>query len=259
MFAHIKPQQFWFVVSLSLLLCLFAYPSLLSGAIDPKQTNSDIQSARALAPKDSSQRLIGTAVSRNPADTFAVIEDVKTRKQWIYREGDLVGKILIKKILHGQIIVDRGKGEEVVKLLRSQMTAAAGSLIITTGKTKTARSNPAYKNGPRIRHYLIDSEEVAAILADPQKISETVDLQPGKLFNRQKGVRINALTVESVFPAMGLRKGDLLLGINGQVITGTNDAVAMLQTMFDESSEAELKVRRRARTYRIHIQDLKLQ
>ena len=84
-------------------------------------------------------------------------------------------------------------------------------------------------------------------------------MQQGKLFSRQRGVRINALTVESVFPAMGLRKGDLLLGVNNQVINGPEDAVAMLQNMFDEGGEAELKVRRRARTYRIHLQDLQVQ
>lgn len=57
---------------------------------------------------------------------------------------------------------------------------------------------------------------------------------------------------------MGLRKRDLLFGVNDKPVTSVEDAVAMLQTMFEDGSEAELKVRRRARTYRIHLQDFQV-
>jgi type II secretion system protein C len=229
---------------------------LVAGGIDDEQKTTNSNSRKGLIAKDSSQRLIGTAVSKDPADTFAVIEDVKNRQQWLYREGDTVGGILIKKILPGQIIIDRGRGEEVVKLRRSQITKAVGPLRFSGSAVILAIPNPERKNGPRDRHFLVDGEEVAAALADSQKLHQNVDMQSGKLFSRQEGVRINAMTVESIFPAMGLRKGDLLLGVNDQVITGPDDAVTMLQTMFEEGDEAELKVRRRARTYRIHLQNL---
>lgn len=120
---------------------------------------------------------------------------------------------------------------------------------------KTAEINSVRRSGPRDRHYVIDSGEVATTFADPQKMLDTIEMGPGKLFSWDRGVKIRSIAPESVFAAMGLRKGDLLPGINDQEINDTGEAVSMLQTMFD-AGEAELRVRRRARTYRIHLQDL---
>ena len=57
-------------------------PPLSLGGIDLQQAGS------ALMVKNGSQRLIGTAVSGDPADNFAIIENVADGWQWIYREGD---------------------------------------------------------------------------------------------------------------------------------------------------------------------------
>ena len=103
-----KLQQLRLAVLLSLLLGFTFWPPLSSGGIDLQQPGS------ALMVNDGSQRLIGTAVSRGRADNFAVIENVTDGHQWIYREGDMVGTTLIKKILPDRIIVDHGDGEVVV-------------------------------------------------------------------------------------------------------------------------------------------------
>ena len=85
MYYSLKTQQLCLVVLLSLLLCFTFCPPLSSGGIDLQQAGS------ALMVKNGSQRLIGTAVSRDPADNFAIIENVADGRQWIYREGDQVG------------------------------------------------------------------------------------------------------------------------------------------------------------------------
>jgi type II secretion system protein C len=247
-----KTQQLRLAVSLLLLLGFIVYPPLPSGGIGLAQANS------ALMAKNSSQRLIGTAVSiRDSADNFAVIEDIKSRQQWIYREGDLAGTTLIKKILPDQIIVDNGSGEVVVKLQRSLTGLAAGGSLATTASSSATAVKPKYdptrKGGPRDRYYLINGQVFAETFANPNQLLDLVDMQPGKGLGQQKGVRLGAFAQESLFAAFGLRKGDLLLAINGQEIAAPGEAMAMLQTMLDDG-QAELKVRRRARTYRFHLQ-----
>ena len=66
-------------------------------------------------------------------------------------------------------------------------------------------------------------------------------------------MRLGDFAPESLFAAFGLRKGDLLLAVNGQEVADPSAAIPMLQTMLAEG-QAELKVRRRARTYRFHLQ-----
>ncbi len=248
MYYPLKTQQLCLVISLSLLLGFIFCPPLSSGGIDLQQASS------ALMVKNGSQRLIGTAVSSDPADNFAVIEDIQSRHQWIYREGDLVGTTLIKKILPNQIIVDNGSGEEVVQLQRSLTGQAAGGMGIGLSEAALKpRQNPTQKGGPRDRYYLINGDIFAAAFADPEQLLDRVDMQPGKGLGQQKGVRLGDFAPESLFAAFGLRKGDLLLAVNGQEIAAPGEAVAMLQSMFD-SGEGELRVRRRARTYRFHLQ-----
>jgi len=248
MYYLLKTQQLCLVVSLSLLLGITVSPSLLLGRIDLEKTS-------VLMVKNGSQRLIGTAVSRDPADNFAIIEDSKSRLQWIYREGDLVGTTLIKKILPDRILVDNGSGEEVVKLQRS-LTGHRARGTATTSSIVAAvkpRHDPTQKGGPRDRYYLINGEAFAEAFADPEQLLDIVDMQPGELLNQKKGVKLGAFALESLFAAFGLRQGDLLLAVNGQEIAAPGEAVAVLQTMLD-GGQAELKVRRRARTYRFHLQ-----
>lgn len=250
MYYTLKTEQRCLLLLLSLLLGFTFCPPLSMGGIDLQQTGS------ALTVKNDSQRLIGTAVSRDPAGNFAIIENVADGRQWIYREGDLVGEtMLIKKILPDQIIVDNGSGEEVVQLQRSLTGQAAGGSGITSSMAAAVMPRPdsTQNAGPRDRYYLVNGEVFALAFANPEQLQNFVDMRPGKGLGQQKGVRLGDFAPESLFAAFGLRKGDLLLAVNGQQVAAPGEAVAKLQTMLADG-QAELKVRRRARTYRFHLQ-----
>lgn len=245
-----KTQQLCLIISLSMLLGLIVHPLLSPGGIDLAQAKS------ALLVENGSQRLIGTAVSRrDPADNFAVIEDSRTRQQWIYREGALVGATLIKKIQPDQIIVDNGSGEVVIKLQRSLREYASGGSRAASSSSLAIqpKRDPTKKGGPRDRYYLINGEIFAAAFANPEQLLETAGMKPGKGLAQQTGVRLGDFASDSIFTAFGLRKRDLLLAVDGQKIVAPGQAVAKLQTMLDDG-QAELKVKRRLRTYRFHLQ-----
>ena len=247
MYNLIKTQLCCVGITLSLLLCFTLYPPISSGGIDIQGTTGEGGQGSALLNKNSGRRLIGTAVSmKNSADNFAVIEDTREEKQWIYREGDLVGELLIKKILPHGIIVDSEEGEMVLKLRRSLIETADGTTPIFAAKVVN-------RPGSRSRHYVVNGNVVAAAFADPRRLLDTVDMHYVDRTPRNTGIRIGSFSPDSVFASMGLRKGDLLTGINNQHITSTDDAMAMLRAMLVDG-QAELKVRRRARTYRFHLQ-----
>ncbi len=217
MYYSLKTQQFCLVICLLLLVCFTFCPPLSLGGIDMQQAGS------ALMVKNGSQRLIGTAVSGDPADNFAIIENVADGWQWIYREGDQVGTTLIRKILPDRIIVDNGSGEEVVQLQRSltghgaRGTGASSSMAAAV----KPRHDPAQKGGPRDKYYLINGEVFTKVFANPEQLQSLVDMRPGKGLGQQRGVRLGVFAPESLFAAFGLRKGDLLLAVNGQQIAGS--------------------------------------
>ena len=250
MYYIFKNQLLCLVITVSVLLASTLSPPLLLGGEDLDGSNNSTGPDSALIIKNDSQRLIGTAVSGDPLNNFAIIERNKGREQWIYREGDIVGGLLIKKILSDRIIVDGGSGDQVVQLRRSLMTVAEG---VQGPETRTIQATTGIGNGSRNRYYFVDSRELTAAFTDPKRLKETISMHPVKGFNRDQGIRLGSFAPESVFAAMGLRRGDLLLAIDGQEVVAPSDAVALLQTMLADG-QAELKVKRRARTYRFHLQ-----
>ena len=255
MYDFIKTQLCCLGTTLSLLLGFTLYPPFSSGGIDLQGTTGDGGLASAVLDKNNSKRLIGTAVSmKDPADNFAVIEDINSKKQWIYREGDLVGELLIKKILSDRVIVDGGGGKVVLRLRRSMVgTAAAPTLMMVEKNAPPYVAKVVNRAGSRNRHYVVNGNEIAAAFADTERLFDTVDMHYVNRTPRNTGIRIGAFGPDSVFASMGLRKGDLLLAVNEQQVAAPGEAMAMLQTMLDDG-QAELKVRRRARTYRFHLQ-----
>jgi hypothetical protein len=91
MYYLVKTQLLRLVITVLLLAGFTQSPPLASAGIDPHGAAAGITGPdRALmVGQNSTQRLIGTAVSmKNPADSYAVIEDVRDGRQWIYREGE---------------------------------------------------------------------------------------------------------------------------------------------------------------------------
>ncbi len=198
-----------------------------------------------------SMKLVGTAVTGDPNQTVAVIENRRNRRQWLFRKGDRAGKILFKKIHHDHIIIDAGDGEVVVKL--------SGNLSTTrqpADQVAALRSAPLSISvnhaGSRDRYKIVDRTAVEAAFADPQAIFERIDIMPGRLFNREVGFRIAGFDADSILAKLGLRSGDLLLAVNDSEIAGPQEAKTLFKTI-SEGGDMDLKVRRRARTYHINL------
>lgn len=198
--------------------------------------------------KDSALRLAGTAVTGDPRQNLAVIEDTRHRRQWVFHEGDHAGNILIKTIRRDHIVIDAGEGEEKVKLKQFIFDVYPSMHKLSSGPSVT-RIN---KVSSRERHKVIDRATVEATLDDPEAVLESIDIMPGRFFNREVGFRIAGVDKQSIFSQMGLRNGDLLLAINEQEIAGPQEAISFIESLRD-GGDIDLTVRRRARTYHINL------
>jgi hypothetical protein len=78
----------------------------------PKDENPDARLAQIkLAGSDLGLKLIGTIVYENSGLNQAVIESTAQRTQEIYHERDSAGKVLVKRILRNNVIIENDKGE----------------------------------------------------------------------------------------------------------------------------------------------------
>ena len=200
-------------------------------------------------------KLVGTAVTRDPQKRIAVIEDLKSRRQWSFHEGDRAGGMLIKSIRRDHVVIDAGRGDETVKIsgYLGQGRQTAASPNVPAQRDLSGPPSPSINRvGSRERLYVIDREAVEAAFADPQSVLDTVDIMPARFFNREVGFRIAAFEPQSIFTKMGLRSGDLLLTVNDGEIAGPQEATSFFETI-RKGGDIDLTVRRRARTYHINL------
>ena len=246
---HLPPTLFnrWraAVLVFGLIVCW-----LLPGHLKASPIDLDHRTVPAVVFADSSLKLAGTAVTGDPDQSIAVIADLKNRRQWSFREGDRAGDFLIKAIYRGHIVVEEGGVEKKVKINGFlDQAAAAAAPARRAGEPPAASPRRA---GSRQIDRVVDRGAVAAALANPEAVLESVDVQPARLFNRDVGFRISDFAAGSIFPKMGLRSGDLLLAIDECRIAGPQDAAAVWEAL-RQGGDVDLTIRRRARTYHINL------
>lgn len=146
-------------------------------------------------------RLVGTAVSDNPEQSLAVMEDQATGEQGAYSEGDRLGEVLIKKILFGKVVFDTGTGEQ----------------ILTVGSGRLAGSRPpAPETGP-----LTKKIEVDAALPDYPVLMQQIRVRSQFQGGRPAGFVIYKIEPGSIFERMGLENSDVIVKVNGSAITSS--------------------------------------
>jgi len=177
------------------------------------------------AEKSLGLKLIGTVAGDDPATSFAIIDNKTTRKQELYHEGDKAGDVLIKKILRNKVIVDAGRGEELLALELEETGRKAE--FSPSPQPVLREQQPVPKEEP----LKFDRAEVEAGLANVDQVIQELSITPFLRAGKPTGFRIGKLPADSILIAMGLRSGDLITGVNDQAITGPEQAAEFFQTL----------------------------
>jgi general secretion pathway protein C len=199
------------------------------------------------AEKGLGLKLVGTVAGDDSATSFAVIDNKKTRKQELYHEGDKAGEVLIKKILRSKVIVDAGKGEELLALELEE----TGNKIDSPSAAQSSKKS--FKSTARHKYLRLDRKEVEASLADIDGLIQQVRLTPYTLGNQPRGFMISDIPPGSVLTKMGLQNGSVIRAINDEPITGPEQAAAFFQKI-REGGDIEIRVTKRRRTMRVNLQ-----
>ena len=191
-------------------------------------------------------KLVGTVAGDDSATSFAIIDNKTSRKQELYHEGDKAGEVLIKRILRNKVIVDAGRGEELLAL---ELQDSGKRLDFSPTPQQQEKRIPS---SARHRNLKLDRKEIEASLADTDGLIQQLNLSPYTL-GTQKGFRITDIPPDSVFTKIGLRSGDAILAINDVSVTGPEHAAAFFREV-REGGDIEIRLRRRRRTMRISLQ-----
>lgn len=185
-----------------------------------------------LAAQDLGWKLVGTAVADDPAVRLAIIEYQPTRHRRAYKEGDRLGEHLIKTILDGQVVISTGTGDAVLSMLRG-------------------RNADALPVNPQIAY--LPREEVDSTLPDEMQFMREIGVRPRFEGGRPSGFVIYSIQAESIFARMGLRDGDVIVGVNGKSFATTQSTMEFYDAI-KKGGTVSFEIKREDSTQRLFFE-----
>jgi general secretion pathway protein C len=222
------------------------------------------------APKPAANlKLVGTVVG-TPDRTYAVIEDLSTKRQDLYRLGDLVREAKVVEVARNRVVLDnRGRREELFSFEKSDAAGPPSSEPVARQPTMPRRPVPVPQEAqPPQQPEPQESEEEGGDV-EIERVSENMwrisrdglieqfenfgqllkeaRLTPHFAGGQPDGFMISNLPKNSMLARMGLRSGDIMKGINGQKFGSLEEFFAVYQQLQTEPM-LQLEVERSNRT-----------
>lgn len=191
-------------------------------------TASSGQSAAPAAPPLETAKkmaLFGTVMGGEGA-MMAVLEDLATKKQNLYRLGSLVPNVgTLAEIEKNRVLFRDGTQEEWLNLALAQHIGAG-----TPGPSPPAPVQAS--TGPQRR--VLDRREINAALADPARLFTQAQAVPYLTDGKLDGFRLNSVMPLGFFDKIGLQTNDLLQRINGVEIRDPGMVLTLFQQLRNE-------------------------
>jgi len=198
---------------------------------NPQQEQKD-----APAPFVRELRLLAT-VAGDEEVACAVIENVKTKIQDLYKIGDIIEGAQVETIERNRIVLFNGVQREELNLY------VAGGVSDPVEKTAEPVMVMARKPGfaevvniisPTERE--INKKAFLAKVGGMEAILRTVEVTPYVVNGKEEGLRINGLEDLSMARYVGFENGDVIQVINGQTVTNQRKAFQILRKARAQSS-----------------------
>jgi len=172
--------------------------------------------------------------------TYAVIEDPKTREQLLYRPGDTVQKAAVKMVLRQKVVLNVDGRDEVLIMEEPGILRAAAP-----GSTAEAAPPPRLAAGPN-EQVALTGEQVEKALEDVGDLLSQATFRPHIEDGRPAGISITGIKPNAIFRKLRLRNGDVITGVNSQSITSVDDAMKVFGTL-SADGPIQVQVKRRGR------------
>ncbi len=183
-------------------------------------------------------KLWGT-VSGVPEKAYAVIEDTQKREQNLYRVGDSIQNATVKIILREKVVLSVNGKDEILAM--EEVKQSDSRLTAVRERPRTSGRSPSRAQRISLRRNMINEA-----MQDVSKLATQIAIRPYLEDGRPAGLSLNNIKPNSIFRRMGLRNGDILMGVDGQEIQSVDDALRLYNNL-KSASNVSVKLKRRGR------------
>ena len=187
----------------------------VSGDVEPM--DMETVEIEALEPTSLKISLLGT-VTGSDENARAVIEETGRKTQGLYRVGDSVQNAVVKKILWGKVVLRVGDKDEILSMEAPE--SAKGGRPDTSVK-------PVQDGGT----VTVARSDIQDSLKNINKLLTQARIRPHLKDGKPDGFVLSYIKANSLFTKLGLRRGDIVKGINGKQINTPEDAFSFYQAL----------------------------
>lgn len=183
--------------------------------------------------------LLGT-ITGNEKNSAAFIQDTRTRTSDLYREGDSVQGSTIKSILNKKVVLSTGNKDEILEMEETVETGKTSDIVqVETASETLPEATALVERNINIQRSYIDES-----LQDLNGLLSQASIQPHSTDGVPDGLTITGIKAGSIFRRMGLRNGDLIIGVNNEAIKTTEDIINMYNDL-KSAPDISLQISRR--------------
>jgi general secretion pathway protein C len=195
---------------------------------------------------DLNVKLWGTAIDSDPRASHAIIEDLATRAQALYRIGDTVLDVAtLTRVEWDRVVLERDGVEEVLDLeLQRRGPNARGAAVPAAGRIQRTADNK----------FVIDRREVEKTVKNLNEVFTQARAVPHFQDGTTVGFRVFQIKPGSVFERIGLKNGDVVKRVNGVELTDPTKAITLFTELQNEGHIAvDLERNRKAQSFSYEI------
>ena len=192
-------------------------------------------------------KLWGTIVAGDK-NSRAIIEETKSRKQKLYKVGDTIQTATLKHILRNEVVLTvNGKDE---KLQIERKGGSKKSRRSSSRKTSSSDMVSTSSKDIAVKRSMIDES-----MKNLNSLMKDVRIRPHFKNGESDGLIVSGIKSGSVFKKLGLRNGDIIMGVDGSQIESVDDAMKLYSGLKDlENMKVDIKRRGRVQTLNFNIE-----
>ena len=176
-------------------------------------------------------KLWGTVTGQD-GQTYAVIEDQKTREQLLYRPGDSIQNAAVKMVLRQKVVLTVGGRDEVLGMEEPGVTRSAAA--------PTARV-PAVEPAQQV---IVKEDQISQAMENIGDLLNQATFRPHIEDGKPAGISITGIKPNAIFRKLRLRNGDVITGVNGTPIASVDDAMKAMSSLSPDGP-VQVRVKRR--------------
>lgn len=178
-------------------------------------------------------RLWGTVTADDKQTAYAVIEELKAKKQNLYRVGDKIQDATVKMIFREKVVLSINGRDEILEIEELPINKKTNKSVL--------KSNVVHERD--IKSNRLQTENV---FKEVNNLMSQANIKPYFEKGKIGGIFLTRIKPDSLFNKMGLKNGDIIKGVNGENIESVDDIQEFYKSL-KASPDVRLQIKRKGK------------